>query len=116
MGLLGKDRQGGKKRMNKLQVKISEYPEQVTEPGRHTIRAVKGPQETRFGLALILIVLTVKGEERSLFVPYSAEVSTRTNLARLVQAFSADIDSWTGRKVEVTLDSDGRRTIEPVTK
>jgi hypothetical protein len=102
--------------MNKLQVKISEYPEQVTEPGRHTIKAVKGPQETRFGLALILIVLTAKREERSLFVPYSTEVSTRTNLARLVQAFSTDTDSWVQRQVDVTIDDEGRRTIESVTK
>lgn len=55
----------------KLQVKVSEYPEQITQSGRYTIQSVKGPQETRFGLVIILIVSNANGEERSVFVPYS---------------------------------------------
>ena len=102
--------------MTKLQVKMTEYPEQVTQSGRYTVQEVKGPQETRFGLALINIVASAKGEERSLFVPYSTEVSSRTNLARLMQAFGNDTDRWIRRKVDVTIDKDGKRTIEPVVK
>ena len=102
--------------MTKLQVKISEYPEQVTEAGRYTIQAVKGPQETRFGPALITIVADSKGEERSLFIPYSTEISTRTNLARLLRTFGDDTSTWTGRKIDVTINNDGKRTVEPVAK
>jgi hypothetical protein len=102
--------------MTKLQVKITEYPEQVTEPGRYTIRSVKPPQETRYDLALILIVTSANNEERSLFVPYSPEMSSRTNLGRLLQAFGDDTDHWVSHKIEVTIDKDGRRTIEPVAK
>ena len=102
--------------MTKLAVRIAEYPEQVTQSGRYTIRTVKGPQETKFGLALINIVADVKGEERSLFVPYSTEVSPRTNLARLMQTFGDDTDRWVGQKVDVTIDKDGKRMIEPVVK
>ncbi len=102
--------------MTKLSVKITEYPEQVTQPGRYTIHSVKPPQETRYDLALILIVTSAKNEEKSLFVPYSPEISNRTNLGRLLQAFGDDTDRWVGRKVEVTIDKDGRRTIEPLTK
>lgn len=97
-------------------MKIAEYPEQVAQSGRYTVRAVKGPQETRFGPALINIVADAKGEERSLFIPYSAEISSRTNLARLLQAFGDDTDRWVGRKVDVTVGSDGKRAIEPVVK
>jgi hypothetical protein len=100
--------------MTKLVTKIADYPEQVIQSGRYTIQAVKGPQETRFGLALINIVTDTKGEERSLFVPFSTEVSPRTNLARLVQTFGNDTDRWVRRKVDVTVGSDGKRTIEPV--
>jgi hypothetical protein len=100
----------------KLNVKITEYPEQVTEAGRYTIRSVKPPQETRYDLALILIVTSTKNEERSLFVPYSPEMSSRTNLGRLLQAFGDDTDHWTSHKVDVSIDKDGRRTIEPVVK
>jgi hypothetical protein len=99
--------------VTKLVVKIAEYPEQVTHSGRYIIQAVKGPQETRFGPALINIVANGKGEERSLFIPYSAEASSRTNLARLLQAYGDDTDRWVGRKVDVTIGSDGKRTIEP---
>ncbi len=102
--------------MTKLPVKITDYPEQVTQSGRYTVQAIKGPQETRFGLALINVVTNAKGEERSLFVPYSAEVSPRTNLARLMQIFGDETDRWVGRKVDVTIGKDGKRTIEPVAK
>ena len=102
--------------MTKLPTKIADYPEQVSQPGRCTIQGVKGPQDTRFGPALINIVRDVKGEERSLFVPFSTEVSPRTNLARLIQAFGDDTDRWVGQKVDVTVDKDGKRTIEPVVK
>jgi hypothetical protein len=100
----------------KLSVKITEYPEQVSEAGRYTIRSVKPPQETRYDLALILIVTSARNEERSLFVPYSPEMSSRTNLGRLLQALGDDTDHWTGQKIDVSIDKDGRRTIEPVVK
>jgi hypothetical protein len=80
------------------------------------MQEVKGPQETRFGPALINIVTDAKGEERSLFVPYSIEASPRTNLARLMRAFGDETDRWVGRKVDVTVDKDGKRTVEPVVK
>jgi hypothetical protein len=102
--------------MTKLSVKITEYPEQVSQPGRYAITNVKPPQETRYDLALILIVASAKNEERSLFVPYSPEISNRTNLGRLLQAFGDETDRWVGRKVDVSIDKDGKRTIEPVVK
>ncbi len=100
--------------MTKLQVKITEYPEQVAEAGRYVIQAVKGPQETRYGLALILIVITAKGEERSVFIPYSAEASNRTNLARLLATYGDETERWIKRKIDVTIDSEGKRRIIPV--
>jgi hypothetical protein len=100
--------------MTKLQVKVSEYPEQVTQSGRYTIQSVKGPTETRFGLALILIVTNTKGEERSVFVPYAVEISSRTSLARVMAAFGDDTERWSKRRVDITIGSDGRRRIDPV--
>jgi hypothetical protein len=100
--------------VTKLTVRITEYPEQVTRTDDYTIQAVKGPHETRFGPALINIVTNTKGEQRSLFVPYSTEVSPRTNLARLMQTLGDDTDRWVGHKVHITVDKDGKRTIEPV--
>lgn len=100
--------------MTKLQVKVSEYPEQVTQSGRYTIQSVKGPQETRFGLALILIVTNTKGEERSVFVPYSTEISSRTSLARLMAVYGDDTERWSKRKVDITIGNDGKRRIDPV--
>ncbi len=95
-------------------MKLTEYPEQVTGAGRYTIQAVKGPQETRYGLTLILIVTTAKGEERSAFIPYSAEASNRTSLARLMAAYGDETERWIKRKIDVTIDSDGKRRIDPV--
>lgn len=102
--------------MTKLPVKITDFPDQVDQSGLLTIQEVKDPQETRFGLALILIVTNPKGEQRSLFVPYSTEISSRTNLARLLKAFSDDTTRWIGRKINVAISEDGKRTIEPVVK
>ena len=102
--------------MTRLDVKITEYPEQVTQPGTYTIKNVKPPQETRYGLTLILIVTSVKGEERSVFVPLSSEISKRTNLARLIEGFGNDTDQWVNKRIHVTLGTDNKRTIEPVTK
>jgi len=102
--------------MTKLDVKITHYAEQVTQPGLYRIRSVKSPQETRFGPAVILILSGTKGEERSLFVPYSSETTEQTNLGRLVKAFGDDTDHWTDKHVDVTLDELGKRTIRPVVK
>jgi len=102
--------------VTRLDVKITEYPEQVTQPGTYTIKNVKPPQETRYGLTLILIVTSVKGEERSVFVPLSSEISKRTNLARLIEGFGNDTDQWVNKRIHVTLGTDNKRTIEPVTK
>lgn len=101
--------------MTKLQVKVSEYPEQVSQSGRHTIQSVKGPQVTRYGLALILIVSNAKSEERSVFVPYGTEVSSRTSLARLMTAYGDDTERWAKRKIDVTIGNDGKRRIDAVT-
>jgi hypothetical protein len=116
VGSSGPRKSGGESEMGKLPVQITEYPEQLTQSGRYTIESVKPPQETRFGSAVILLVANPKGEERSLFVPYSPEVSSRTNLARLMQAFGDDTDHWVTRKIDVTIGKDGKRTVEPVVK
>jgi len=102
--------------VTRLEVKITEYPEQVTQPGTYTIKNVKPPQETRYGLTLILIATNTKGEERSLFVPYASETSKRTNLARLIEGFGNDTDQWINKRIHVTLGTDNKRTIEPATK
>ena len=102
--------------MTRLDVKITEYPEQVTQPGIYTIKNVKPAQETRYGLTLILIVTSVKGEEHSAFVPFSSEISKRTNLARLIEGFGNDTDQWINKRIHVTLGTDNKRTIEPATK
>jgi hypothetical protein len=104
--------------MTKLEVKITEYPEyspQISQAGRYTIQTVKGPQETRYGPSLIAVVTNTKGEERSLFIPHSAEVSNQSNLARLIAGFGDDTQGWLKRKIDVTIGSDGKRRIEPVT-
>lgn len=100
--------------MTKLQVKITEYPPQVTQAGRYTIQAVKGPQDTRYGPSLVAIVTNAKGEERSLFIPYSAEVSNQSNLARLVAGFGEETERWIKRKIDVSIGNDGKRRIDPV--
>jgi hypothetical protein len=87
---------------------------QVTQPGTYVIKSVKPLQETRYGPTLILIVASAKGEECSLFVPFSSETSKRTNLARLIEAFGDDTDRWTDKQVDVTFDESGKRTIRPV--
>ena len=102
--------------MTILDVKITEYPQQVTQAGTYTIKNVKPLQETRYGDTLILIVTSVKGEEHSAFVPFSSEISKRTNLARLIEAFGNDTDQWVNKRIHVALGTDNKRTIEPATK
>jgi len=43
----------------KLETKIAHYPPQVTEDGTYTIQSMKGPQETKFGKAIIMTVSDV---------------------------------------------------------
>ena len=100
--------------MVKLESKIVQYPEQLTEPGRYVIKSVKPPQDTRFGPTVILILTSGKGEERSAFVPYSSETTEVTNLGRLLKAFGNDTDRWRDKQVDVTFDESGKRTIRPV--
>ena len=102
--------------MVKLEAKIVQYPEQVTQPGRYLIKTVKPPQETRYGLTMILILTNAKGEERSLFIPFSSETTEQTNLGRLMKAFNNETDHWIGKQVDVAFDETGKRTIRPVVK
>jgi hypothetical protein len=101
--------------MGKLGIQVEDYPEQVNEPGQYTIKDVKTKQKTRFGIADILTVANAKGE-RSLFVQHSDQTTSRTNLGRLVKAFTDDPDRWIGKKIHVTIGEDGKRTLEPVVK
>jgi hypothetical protein len=102
--------------MTRLSVKLTQWPEQVTQPGRYNIQSAKPPQETRFGSTLILIVTNAKGQQGSLFVPFAPETTEQTNLGRLVKAFGEDTDQWIGKQLDVTLDESGKRTIRPVVK
>jgi hypothetical protein len=100
--------------MTKLNVRLAQYPSQLTQPGRYEIQAAKPPQETRYGQTLILVVTNGKGQQASLFVPFAAETSEQSNLGRLVKVFTDDTDKWIGRKIDVSIDEAGKRTIEPV--
>jgi hypothetical protein len=102
--------------MTRLNVKVAQYPTQITQPGRYEIRAVRPLQETRYGQTLILIVTSDKGQEASLFVPFATETSEQSNLGRLVKAFTDDTDKWIGKKLDLSIDQTGRRTVEPVAK
>lgn len=88
----------------RLDTKVTQYPGIVSDSGTYVIRSVKGPQETRFGPALILTVTDPKNREGSLFVPYSNETSKNTNLARLIAAFGTDTEKWIDKKIRVTID------------
>jgi len=98
----------------KLEVKVTRYPPQVTDQGTYTIQNVKGPQETKFGQAIIMTVTDSSSSERSLFVQHMAETTKNTNLARLIAAFGAETEKWNGKKIRVTFDLDGKRKIEPL--
>jgi hypothetical protein len=100
--------------MTRLNVKVAKYPPQVIQPGRYKIRAAKGPQETRYGQTLILIVANDRDQQGSLFLPFATEVSEQSNLGRLVKAFGDDSEQWIGKDLDLSIDQTGRRTIEPV--
>jgi hypothetical protein len=99
-----------------LKVIVTRYPAQVSEPGTYTIRNVKGPQETKFGQAVILTVTDSSNSERSLFVQYSPEITKNTNLARLIAAFGSVTEKWVSKRIRVTFDIDGKRRIDPATR
>jgi len=100
----------------RLEVKVTRYPPQVTEQGTYTIQNVKGPQETKFGQAIIMTVTDSSNSERSLFVQYSTETTRNTNLARLIASFGAETENWNGKRIHVTFDLDGKRRIDPATR
>jgi hypothetical protein len=102
--------------MTRLNVKVAHYPTQVAQPGRYEIRAVRPLQETRYGQTLILIVTSDKGQEGSLFVPFATETSEQSNLGRLVKCLGDETADWIGKKLDVSIDQTGRRTVEPVAK
>jgi len=101
--------------MTKLNVKVKDLPQQVTEPGEYTIKSVAANQQTRIGTAHILTVTNGK-EERSLFVQHSDHPTSRTNLGKLIIGLSDDTDRWVGKAVRVTFDADRKRKIEPIVK
>jgi len=95
-----------------LDTTIIKYPAQIIKEGTYKITEVKGPQTTRQGVALILLVEGSDGKTLSCFVPYKSETSDRTNLYRLIQAFSKNTDKWPGHKIAVTKTADNKNHIE----
>lgn len=101
--------------MTKLNVRVEDLPQQVTDPGEYTIKSVAVKQQTRIGTSHILTVTNGK-EERSLFVQHSDHPTSRTNLGRLIIGLSDDTDRWVGKKIRVTFDADHKRKVEPIVK
>jgi len=101
--------------MGRIDSKFTKYPPTVTQPGRYTFQQIK-ERETRFGRTLISTVTNSKDERFSFFIPYPAEVSDKSLLARLTKAFGDDTEQWLGRKIDVTFDRYGRRRIEPTAR
>jgi len=99
-----------------LLVNLRKSVPQVTTFGRYTIKDVSEPQNTKYGQAIILLLLASAGEERVLFVPYSQDVSDQSNLGRLVKAFGSDTALWLKKKIDIEIGPDKRRTVKPVTK
>jgi hypothetical protein len=102
--------------MTKLPIHVTHFPEQVDEEGVYTIKQYKQPKELQYGTSIILTVTDAKTQERSIFVPYSAETSDNTNLGRIVKVLGDDPDHWVGKKIEVTFDRNGKRRITPIAK
>ena len=100
----------------KLETKMTQYLEQVTQPGLYTIREVKPQRQTRYGRALPVVLSNAKGQEVIMLLPYPTEITDRTNLGRLVRAYGDETDQWIKKKVEVTIYENGRRRIEAVPK
>jgi hypothetical protein len=103
--------------MPKLNVSITEYPNQVEVSGTYQIIGVQEPvpQQTRQGRAIILRVRSEKGEEMTLFMPYYDAPSSRTNFARVLEAFGTDTDLWVAKKLKVEVDESGKNRIYPIT-
>jgi hypothetical protein len=101
--------------LTKIQAKFTKYPPVATQPGRYTIQQVKEHQ-TRYGPTLILTIANSKGDRFSLFVSCPEQISDKSLLARLTRAFSDETDQWVGGKIELTLDRNRRRRVDPVTR
>jgi len=101
--------------MGKIDSKFMKYPPAVTEEGRYAFQEIK-ERETRYGRTLIGTVTNTKNERFSLFIPFPAEISDKSLLARLTRAFGDDTEQWVGRKIDLTLDRYDRRRIEPVVR
>jgi hypothetical protein len=101
--------------MVKIDSTFTKYPPTATQQGRYTIQQIK-EHETRHGRALILNVTNAKGERFSLFIPYPAEISDKSLLARLTKAFGDDTEAWLSKKIDLTYDRNRRRRVDPVTR
>ncbi len=101
--------------MPKLEVEVKHYAPQLTQPARYTIESVNGPQQTRNGPALVTEVSNAKNEKFSLFIPFSTQPSSRTNLGRLVTAFGKDTEHWLKKRIDITIEN-AKRIIQPVAK
>lgn len=101
--------------MGKIDSKFTKYPPAITQPGPYTFAQIK-EQQTRYGRTLVSTVTNSKSERYSLFIPYPAEISDKSLLARLTKSFGNETEQWLGNKIDVTLDKDGRRRINPLVK
>jgi len=101
--------------MARIDSKFTKYPPTMTHPGRYTFQQIK-ERETRFGRTLIATMTNGKDEKSSLFIPYPAEISDKSLLARLAKAYGEDTDQWLSRKIELTFDRQGRRRFDIVTR
>jgi plasmid maintenance system antidote protein VapI len=99
--------------MVEISTDFKKYPPTVTRPGLYTIQQVKRHQ-TRYGPTLILTLSNSMGEKFSLFVSCPEEISDKSLLARLSRAFGKDTEAWLSKKIDLALDRNGRRRIDPI--
>lgn len=84
-------------------------------PGRYRIENVIEKNEMRYP-ALLLVLVNYEDKRYGMFIQLSAdeEISSNTNLGRLIQAFGTETGNWVGKMVQVEIDAQGRKHVRPV--
>ena len=104
--------------MTKLNVKIKEFIEAVSESGRYTIRGATEKQDSQYPAVLLELVKNNNGVKYRQFIPKNIandnEVKLNTNLGRLVQAWTDETERWLGKQIDIKIDERDRRHVYPV--
>jgi hypothetical protein len=103
--------------LNFQNAKLRESFLPVTEEGIYTVIGVAEAPKAKFPAIALQLIKDDTNTKHSMLLglPKSmTDISPNTGLGRIIEAYDKDHNAWSGRKVEIRIDDQGKKHVYPI--